>query len=218
MKARKPLLGMLVFSYYSVGKSVIRNLLMWLVIGIIAVIISQYLGTIPLLQLFMSVAGAAPLIVLMQSGGTAKWEQYQLAMPIKRKNLATILYLNVFMAMLMTIPVIAVFFGVGFIFSEVTPATITQSLTNASFIYGYVFLLTAIVYPLACTRFGAQNETGLMYTCMVLTGAILIAMTVAVGRMGLTSGTRALLVISIAGVAFVVGLFITKAIYSKIDF
>ena len=215
MEKRRPILGMLVFSFHSVGGSIIYDLLLCLGLGILAL----FLGTNAMIQTFvMLTAGSAPFIVLMKGEGTAGWEQYQLAMPIERKNLAGGLYLIVFIATLLMIPIIVIIWGLGLVFNIVTFYEIAQGLPGLSFVYGLVFWLTALVYPLACTKFGGKNESALMFTCLIAALAIVIGISTLGRVMGLTSGAISFLVIVISGTAFVVSLFITRGIYARMDF
>jgi len=206
---------MLIFSYHAVKGSVFMDLLLCVGIGIGAI----FSGHNAVIQLFaVLAAGSAPYIVMMKTGGIAKWEQYQLSMPIKRKHLATILYLNVLIAALMMLPIIGAVWGVGFIFNAVTVETIVQGLGGISFIYGSVLLMAALLYTLGCTRLGGQNESGLFIVCIVIAVAAVYAISVAGHAIGLTSGIISLLIIAITGLAFVAALFITKAMYAKMDF
>jgi len=215
MKRRSPLLGLLTFNYYSVRGSVGLDLLICLAIGVAA----QILGHSGAMHLFVAlVVTSAPFVVMVKGEGTAKWEQYQIAMPVTRKDLATSLYLNVFVAAVLGIPIIGFVWGLGFIFNETTfTLSIIQGI-NASFLYGFVLLTTALLYPLICTNFGKRKEATMMLICCVVAFAIVSAMSGAGNLIGLTSGVISLLIIAITGMAFIISLFITRAIYSKMNF
>jgi len=215
MQNRKPLLGMLTYTYHSVGESVIFDLLLCLGLGIGSLIlgIETAIQTVVILT-----AGSAPYIILTKSGGIAKWEQYQLTMPIKRTHLAMILYLNVFIAALLMIPIIGTIWGIGLIFNQITCDTIIQGIPGLSFIYGIVLLLTALLYPLGCTKIGSRNEELLFWVCIIMAFAIVYAISAAGHAMGLTGGVRSLLIIAITGIAFIVSMFIVSNVYAKIDF
>jgi len=217
MKTKKPLIGLLIYSFYSMGGSLAIVLSLSLLIGIVALISGNNL----LMQAFtLTVFGAAPYVVLTKSGGTAKWERFQLAMPIKRKNLATSLYLNVLIALILELPVAAIVVGAGFIFNEGMADLLRYGgfANFAFFVYGIALLFAALLYPLACTKLGGRNEQGLFFVCMVGAGAIVGAIAVVGSTLGLSDGTTSFLIVAVAGGAFIASYFITRMIYAKIDF
>jgi len=216
MKTRKPMLGLLTFSYHSIIGSLILSISSALFMGIAAEIFEN---NIFVMFFLFSATIAAPYLVIQKSEGTPKWEPYLLAMPLKRKNLAAILYLNVFIASLFAIPVLGVMWGVGFIFNGfVTEAILAGGYVSIAVGYGAVLLMAALIYPIGSTKFGARNMQGLFFGCMIAALAINISILFGGQWLGLSSIVISLLSIGISGVAFVVSLFITKAMYAKIDF
>jgi len=216
MNTRRPLLGLLSFSFHSAKWSLALSLLASLAIGIFAIIREEN----ALLFTFHYIAvGAAPYVVLMKSEGIAKWEQYQLAMPVKRKNLASILYLNVLITSLLIIPILGVVWGLGFIINPDTMPTIIQNgYIHIAFAFGFILLLTAILYPLGCSKLGEFSEQGLFFVGMAVSGVMLGAFFGIGIALGLTLHVIALLIIIIPGIAFIASLYITRWLYAKIDF
>jgi len=216
MKTRKPLFGLLTFSFYSVMGSLIFVILYVLLIGVVAQITELDF----VVQIFLfNATCAVPYIVIQKSEGTPKWEPYLLAMPIKRKNLATILYLNVFIASLFAIPIIGVVWGVGFIFNEVVMATILYGgFMTIAFAYGSMLLFAALIYPIGSTKLGQRNIQGLFFGCLIAAIVINVAILFGGRWLGLSNIIITSLCIAIAGAAFVVSLLITKAMYARADF
>jgi len=218
MKTRKPLLGLLTYSLHSASGSLALVLLVSLLVGIVALISGHEL---PLLQLFPLLgAGAAPYVVLMNSEGTPKWESYQIAMPIKRKDVASALYLNVFIASLLGIPIIGIVWAVGFVLNENMLAMILNSggLSGVAFVYGVVFFTTTFLYPLGCTRFGQRSTQGLFLLSVMAATAATLGLSFIGNKIELSDAVLSLMIVGLAGIAFVISLFITRAIYAKIDF
>jgi len=217
MNRRNPLLGLLIFSFHSASVSLALVLLLSLIKGIVAIGLLEHFFIMS--SFHYLAAGAAPYVMLMKSEGTAKWEQYQLAMPVKRKNLATILYLNVLAASLLVIPIIGVVWGVGFLFNQAAMHEIIQTgLINITFSLSFILLMTALLYPLASTKLGQFSEQGLFFIGMVFSGAILGALAGIGNALGYSWGVISLFVIIISVIAFIVSLCITRKQYAKIDF
>jgi len=216
MNNTKPLLGLLTFTFHAASSSLMLVLPLILLVGVVAQITEIALAV----QLFPFMAvGAAPYIVLMKSEGTAKWEPYQIAMPVKRKHMVTALFSAIFISSLMWIPIIGAVWGVGLIFSDVVVESIFYGgYISIAYVYGTALLTAAIIYPLACTKLGQRSEAGLMLISMIAAVAILGGIAWLGYPLGLANSIVSLLIIAISGVAFIVSLFVTRAIYAKIDF
>jgi len=163
--------------------------------------------------------GAAPYMVLMRSESTPTWDKYQIAVPIKRKELASSLYLNVFIASLLGIPIIGIVRVVGYvlnggIFTEV----LTSGYINIANVYGIVFFTTAFLYPLGLSRLGQRSTQGVFFGSIILSTAVTFGLYALGNNMGLSEAAQSLMVMGISGIAFAISLFITRAIFAKTDF
>ena len=216
MKTRKPLLGLLAYSFNSVIGSLMIVVLYALLLGVLAEITEAYFVA----QLFLlNAVSAVPYIVIQKSEGTPKWESYLLAMPIKRKDLATILYLNVFIASLFAIPIMGLVWGAGFVFDgTVMEVFLDGGFTTVALAYGSVLLLATLLYPIASTEFGNRNVQVIFFGCIFISIGISLGIFFGGRWLGLSDVVASLLTIAISVVAFVVSLFITRAMYSKMDF
>ena len=216
MNKRRPLLGLLKLSISTISGSLILVLGFSLILGIAAQIFEE--GIIMSLFPFLAM-GAAPFIVLMKSEGTAKWEQYLIAMPVRRKDLATSLYLNVFVALLLGLPVLGAVWGLGILLHDYMSDLILQTgFTSVATVFSNFMLLAALLFPLGCTKLGKRSEQGLFLVCALIV-VMVVGTFFAVGNNnGLSDGLMSLISIAVTGIAFVVSMFITRGIYSKIDF
>jgi len=219
MKTRKPFLGLLTYSFHSISGSLILIQLFALLAGLTG-IAAKIGGLDIILHSFPWMAvGAAPYILVSKSGSIEKWERYQLTMPIKRKDLATMLYLNVFLSLHLAFPVVGVVWGIGFIFQQASLYTLIHGwFPSIAYAYGTILLFTALIYPIGSTKLGGRSKDGLFFVCLVIAVAIVTPMTIAGRAMGLSNVVISVLVIAITGVAFVIGLLITRAMYAKMDF
>ena len=210
------MLGLMTYSFHEARGSLLLVLSLTLFAGIIIEITEFSLAV----QTFLIyAAGAAPYVVIQKSEGTPKWESYLLAMPIRRKNLASILYLNVFTASFLMIPITGVVWLVGFIFNNV----VMEVFIDSGFIffaiaYGAMLLFAALIYPISSTKFGGRSVHGLFFVCLFASVGANIAIFFGGRWLGLSDIFATLLSVSISMVAFVVSLFITRVRYAKIDF
>jgi len=215
MKTRNPLLGMALFAIASHSSSLLLVLLFSLFLGVAGVIS----GNIQLLTLFPFVAsGAAPIIVLMKYEGTIKWEQYLVAMPLRRKELVMSFYLNILIASLLGIPVIGVVCGVVYIFSPEMMGFLHIGWAAVALTLSVILLLTALLFPLASTGFGQRRESGLSVVCLVVSCMSVGFFWGTCNAQGLQNDIVSLLSLAISFITFVASFFITRDMYSKMDF
>jgi len=216
MNKRNPILGLMTFSFYDVGGNVLRALPLPLIIGITGVIFE-----VELLLMFFPIMAItnAPYVVMMKSEGTPTWDKFQIAMPIRRKDIASTLYLNVFIASLLAIPVIGIVWLVGYVVNGSTLAEIlTGGFSMVGVMYGAVLLSTAILYPLGLSPFGKRNIQSVFFGSLLIAVAIAGGLFFAGSALNIPDVILPLLIVGISGIAFVISLFITRAMYTKIDF
>jgi|GEM_PF-1667804 len=219
MKNRSALLGLLIYSFQSVRGSLIFILLLSIFIGAVGLVS----GFSPLLNAFPFLAGGGvPYAILAKRyEDTSKWEQYQISMPIKRKTLATSLFLSVFISALLGVPILGAFWGIGSIFNSIGRAefNLYGGLGSIALTYGFVLLFAALFYPMLCTSLGKRNKQGLFLACMLIATAIVTTIFITVDiATSLTFSGILLLMIAITGLAFIISLLITREIYAKMDF
>ena len=216
MSKRKPLLGLFMFSLHAASGSLIIALLAALILGVV----SQIYPIDFAIHMFPFVAvGAAPYIMLMKSEGTPKWEPYLITMPIKRKDLAAIYYINIFLTMLLAIPILGVAWVFGLVFNDTLIYFILNGgYASMAFAAGFMLLGSAIIYPLGCTKFGQRNTTGLSLVSMGASAAVVGAIAGGGGALGLPSTTISLIIVGVSFVAFAISFFMSRVIYTKVDF
>lgn len=97
MQAKNPLKGLLVYSLHSAVGSVLYTLLIGLVLGAALLVtgsnlVNTFFGLV-------IIAGPAYIVIVGMGGKTGgNWERFQLAMPLRRRDLAKSQYLLVFLA------------------------------------------------------------------------------------------------------------------------
>jgi len=221
MKMRNPLLGLLTFTFHDVGRNILYILPLPLLLGIAA----QILRIDALLVFFQLFAiGSAPYIVMMKvvamkSVGTLTWDRYQIAMPIKRKNVASIHYLSVLIASLLGIPIIGIIWMVLYVlFGSTLVETLNGGLSTMAAIYSMLLISASVLYPLILSQLGQRNAQGVFLGSVIIGAAVGSGMFGAGNAMGLTDTTLSLIIAGVSGIAFVVSLFITRAKYAKMDF
>ena len=216
MKTRNPILGLLTFSFHELGGRLIRALPLPLLIGFAA----QIPGLETLLLFFPFIAvSAAPYVVMMRSEGTPTWDRYQIAMPVKRKDIATILYLNVFIASLLGIPLIGIVWAVGYVLNGATLAMLFNgSIALGAWVYSAMFFSTALLYPLGLSRLGQRNTQSVFFGSLILGVAIAYGIFAAGNAIGLSDIALSLVILSVSGTAYIISLLITKAMFATMDF
>jgi len=216
MKKRNPILGLLMFAFHDAGGNIVRALPLPLLLGLAG----QIPGLEVLLTFFPFLAvSAATYVVMMKSEGTPTWDRYLIAMPVKRKNNASILYLNVFIASLIGLPLIGVVWAAGYVIFGNTLADIfIGGLPMFAFVYGSQLLATAFLYPMGLSRLGQRNTQSVFIICLALGIAASFGLFAAGSALGLPDVARFLMIIGVSGAAFIVSLYIVRAMYAKMDF
>jgi len=153
--------GLFLYSVYAYGKLVALVLFGTLVAGIISIFVEFDL----LHNLYPMIAlGFAPYLLLMKSEGTASWEKFQLTMPIKRKDLATSLYLNVLFSSFVGIPILALIWGIKLIMDwGFLDFILSTGLVVAMSVFGALWSMTGLLYSLAYTKLGKASEQALFF-------------------------------------------------------
>jgi len=217
MNNRRPLLGLLKYAFYSARGDLAFALLFGLAVGILSLIADNYLISQTLFPLLMS--GGPAYVVIMKSEGTPLWDQFQVAMPIKRKEVATAPYLGVLLASLLGIPIFVVISGIRFILHEGSIGSmLSTGISYHATVLGTILIMSALLYPLAYTKLGQRSLQGLFVMCTCVAAAINSAILIGGNNLGLPEMVITSLNITISGIAFFVSLFIARQIYAKIDF
>jgi len=208
--------GLLLYSVYAHGKLVALILFGALIAGIVSIFVEFDLlhNWYPLIAL-----GAAPYTLLMKSEGTANWEKFQLTMPIKRKDLATSLYLNVFFASFVGIPVLALIWGMKFVMdANFADFILNVGLVTAMSVFGALWSMTGLLYSLAYTKLGKASEQALFIVCFIASAALVGALVGAGSALELSGIVTSVLIAAVGMAVFLVGLFATRRLYAKMDF
>lgn len=216
--AKAPLKGLLVYLLYSVSGSLITVFLL----SLILVLALLFTGNQLVYTLFSGIGIIGPpYVVLMSMGGGkyGKWERFQLTMPIKRSDLVKSQYLNMFLASLVGIPLVALVTGISFnIHATLFDYSLLTAYINITALIAVPLFMVGILFPLSCTKFGEDKQDGLTLVCFLISVALPTLITIAGGRSGLSEGIPSLLAFVLSIIVFTISYIITKNIYAKIDF
>ncbi|MCL2839620.1 MAG: ABC-2 transporter permease [Defluviitaleaceae bacterium] len=216
MQARSPLKGLLIFTFYCAKQYLAFSVLTSMMLGIAWLVTWNNIA----FSFFMySAVAVLPYIVLISIGGkvASRWEKLQISMPVKRKSLANAQYLSVLLASLFGVFIFLMVFGVGFFLHDgIMEFAEAVALTLLTFSFGTVMLAVALAFPIACTKIG-NGEVGLTLAILISVG-VFVGISTAMTHFEVSHVMSALVFIVLGGIPFVISLFITRAIYARLDF
>jgi len=212
MKKRSPMKGLITYSFYAIDKSLISELVLLLVLGILFMVTEN----IMFYNFFvMSALAAAPYIFLSKSGDSSKWDRFQISMPVKRTEVIKALYLAVILLMLPGIPLIGIIWGLGYVMHE---SAYSFEFIMPALSAGSVLTWVALLFPLSFTKIGRNNEQILFIVCMGAAVGIMMGVLFGAIWLDIPNNILPLVMIGIASIIYIISYVITKGIYAKVDF
>ena len=211
MNGRSQIKGLLIYSFQAarVNLAIILFACLGMAAGLLAT------GNSYLYLYFGVFTINVPVYIVINTLGKTRaiWERFQIAMPVKRNNIATLKYLQVILASIIGIPFFIVVAGTTFVLHEGYPVF---SIAEISPFVSISLLMAGLLLPLACTKIGEKSQEALFTACMF--AAVLVVQPIMGTRLGIPRNTAALLVFAISVIAFVISIPITKRFYSRKDF
>lgn len=215
---RSPQKGLLLYLFYSAIGSLMFVFLLYIVMSAALFITGNSL--VYTLLGGIGIVGP-PYVVLMVMGGSryAKWERYQLSMPINRVDLVKSQYLSMLLASLLGIPfVIAVTIIAYHMHDFLFESSLTIALVNISELFAVPLIMVALLFPLSSTKLGEGKEEGLSFICFLLAFATPLLISIIGVRLDFAEGVAPLLSLLLAVILFFSSYLMSKHLYSKLDF
>jgi hypothetical protein len=221
MKTNKPITGLLDLAF-DASKG---NLIIVLAILLVAVVLIFFTGNVVAFSLVGYGAIILPVFVItMRMGAETKWESFQLTMPLRRRDLAKSLYLQVGIVSLIGVPFyIAAMAILSTTSHEALPAITVSLIANgtSSFLFA-ALLYAAILFPLSYTKFAHDKMTTISICILLITtvaGTLLDRVfNWATYTFEVPTSIFPVVAVCIAFVAFIASYYITKKVYEKYNF
>ena len=198
MVRKNPIHGLLLYSFHSAIGGVISAILLSVALGVALLytgndLVERFFGLV-------AIGGPAYIVIVSMGGKTGgRWERYQLAMPVRRCDIATSQYLLVLLASLIGFPLFIMVLGVNTLLNGVSAgATLASTVTSALPFVSMPLVFAGLLFPLACTPMGEEREEGLALICLVA-GALYMSIMPWIGQsLGLSSLMTTLLTVGIS--------------------
>ena len=215
-KTRNPFKGLMLYFLYSVGWQLAILFLQVIAWGIAFLIF----GNIWLHMIFgiNAIAGATLLIMTGMGNKEIDWERFQLSMPVRRSDLAASQYLSVGLTPLIGIPIFVLFTGLSSIWHEEVYFTLLSVFLSIAPFLSMPFILGGLLFPIFSIKALENKQGGLFPLFMLVSVAIPQGVAAGAYRLGWSMITATSLTLAISIFIFIVSYFITRKIYSKLDF
>jgi len=219
MRTKNPIKGLLIFTFFSVSKSLSTNLVICLLLAG-GFLIS---GQVALYGMFTFIAtlGICMSVIMGLASKEGKWERFQLTMPVSRSGLLLMQYMSVLLVAILGAFMLAIVIAIGtFMLTHDVMFNdgLVRALMDASYLPGMPLLMTGVCFPLASTKFGKDRGGSILTISMLVSAGIMVLVPQAGYRLGLPIDIISALVLAVSVAVFVVSYFITKAMYAKSDF
>ena len=213
MKKNHPMRGLLVFAFHAASGNASFALL-----GSIA-LAAAYLvtGNFIFFSFFLLIAALTfPVLVVASLGSKdGKWERFQLTMPISRNGLLGIQYLSVLVSLIIPVVLVVVMVGLRVFLGR---GDFVTGLLDALLPLAMPFLMSSLVFPIACTKIGQGKESGVLTTCQFIAIGILLGAPWVSERIGVSLHMMGALFLAASVLLFIISYFITRMFYAKMDF
>ena len=224
MKEKNVIMGLMMLLFHSASGNLLVTLMACTVLSTIFLIT----GNPSFYMFFVILTVVMPLYTIITSiaGGylskyTSKWERFQIAMPIKRKDVISSRYLCMLIVSIVGIPVFVIIMSIGIALhqnlSEIIGKIISSTVSIFSISFGVSILLGALFFPLTCMKIGENKRESLAFACML--GALgIIGLVSWLGlSMHISQYTISLFRIAVSVIAFILSYLFTKNLYEKLD-
>jgi len=215
-RTKNPLKGLLLYFLYSAGWRLAIVYLQSIAWGVAFLIF----GNIWLHFIFgvNAIASATLLIVTGMGNKEIVWERFQLTMPVRRSDLATSQYLSVGLAPLIGIPIFVLFTWLSSIWHEEIYFTLHSVFISIAPFLSMPLIFAALLFPLASIPALENKQEGFVVLFMAASAAIPQLVMGWAYRMGWSLSIASFMTLGISLLAFIVSYFITRKMYSKLDF
>jgi len=224
-KTQNPMKGLLVYSFYASSKIITSVVLLFLVASIVILVLGEILpfSLVGDNSIYGSAIGFVlfliPYVVMTMSGDTTNWERFQIAMPVSRKQLVASFYISVIISQIIAILVLAIITGLWLALQEgMLDAIIATGPISFAHGLGMPLFMAALLFPLAITKVGYNNQSTIFLVSMFASVIIFVAVGWIIGNIDLSTGGSMLLLFATGAIPFIVSFIITKRLYAQVDF
>jgi len=226
--ARRPLLGLLSYSYLAAKNGLILIFSVAALLGIASLIgIMQGAGpvTVMMFSLMSLLLMAGPILsVASNSDGMSGWNRYQAAMRVSRGQIVAAKFLAIFGAIAAASIVLLAFMGATFIFDAKAfhrLAEVGQWVTNGTMVIVAPLLTASFYLPLTASHRNRGSSVALLLTCLIGAFAGSQFLFAGINRFILTGPPTNLVLIAticISGVLLLLSFLITRIVYTRRSF
>jgi len=218
MKAKHPMKGLLLCSFYTASGNTVLLLLALLALGGVFVVTGQ------VFFFNMSVIYATTVlpmqVIIGMASNDGKWERFQLSMPIRRSDLIRVHYISLVLSgTVVPLVLITALTGVGVVLHESTfDQGFASAMINSVPAFGMPFLISGLCFPLASSKLGKGREGAILSICFFIAIGIMMIVPQMGDWFNLSFHMVAILIAGISALIFIVSYPITRKMYSKMDF
>ena len=163
-----------------------------------------------------------PAYVIMVSMGYegAKWERFQITMPVRRKELADSQYIRILLASIVGIPFFVIVTGIGYVLHEnlFENPFMSTVVVSTSLLLSHPLILAGLIFPLTFLVKEGGRQDAAIVICVFASIAIWVFLGSVGLDLGLSEETAALLTLSISAAICIVSNLIVRRMYAKGDF
>lgn len=225
MQFNKAIIGLIMFLFQSAHGNISITLMASSIIGVAFL----FTGNSVFHTFFILMAVLMPpySIITSIAGGyvskySSKWERYQIAMPVRRKDVTLSQYSCIIIASLVGIPFIIIITGITIALHdnllEIVNRVISSTVSNFSISIGIVLLLGALFFPLTCMKISKNKGESLAFVCLFFALVIISLISWMGFSLKLSQYTISLMRIFVSIIFFVISYHVTQKLYAKLDF
>jgi len=217
MKTRKPMRGLLIFSFHSASSTVSLTLM-----GCLA-LMAVFLVTGNLMfYTFLLMAGflIMPTYVMMSMGDKeGRWERFQITFPVTRSNLLKVQYLSVALSLIIPTLLVVASIGLGALLHPEHPDLgITIGHLSLLLFLGMPFLMSGLFFVLSMTKIGRGKETGLLSVLQIVAIGVVVVTPWLNERFDISNEVVSVVIFAVAVLFFIISYFITRVLNNKMDY
>ena len=220
MRTKNPLIGLLLYFWYSTGGKLMLLFLQTIAWGIAFLIFGDREWGV-VLHIFFGInalLGVSMLILSGMGNREVEWERFQLSMPVRRRDLASSQYTSVGLAPLIGLPVFILFTAMGAVMHEGVYFTAGYLFVSTAPFLATPYIMGGLIFPVYSIPAVERVYEGMFPALMAVSIAIPHLLMRLGTRLGWspTATSSALLVVTL--VVFAVSYCLTKRVYERMDF
>ena len=217
MKTRKPMRGLLTFSFHSASSTASLTLM-----GCLA-LMAVFLVTGNLMFFtFLVMAGflIMPMYVMMSMGDKeGRWERFQLTFPVTRSNLLKMQYLSVALSLIIPTLLVLASIGLGTLLHPEHPDLgLTIGHLSLLLFLGMPFLMSGLFFILSMTKIGRGKEAGLISVLQMVAIGVVLGTPWLTERFEVSNEVVSVVIFAVAVLVFILSYFITRVLNNKMDY